>query len=138
MLLPFGTTLAGACLVREVSKEQPTTKISLDTRLPLQGIDKLDLLVVVDNSTSMRDKQLILADALPGPSLGLATGVMRLTADVGWLLGPLALGGVAASLGTGATVVVAASVPLTNLLLLAARGPGGIPAGGPGAPAMRS
>jgi MFS family permease len=80
----------------------------------------------------------LLADALPGPSLGLATGVMRLTADVGWLLGPLALGGVAASLGTGATVVAAAAVPLTNLLLLAARGPGGIPPGGPGAAAMRS
>jgi MFS family permease len=67
----------------------------------------------------------LLADALPGPSLGLATGVMRLTADVGWLVGPLVLGGVAGSMGTAATVAVAAAVPLGSLLVLLARGPGG-------------
>ena len=33
----------GACLTREVSTEQPTTKLSFDTRLPQPGIDKLDL-----------------------------------------------------------------------------------------------
>jgi hypothetical protein len=63
--LALVSSFAGACLTREVSKEEPTTKISYATRLPQPGIDKLDLLVVVDNSTSMRDKQLILADALP-------------------------------------------------------------------------
>lgn len=70
--LLFGLALlASACLTREVSREQPTTKISFETRLPQPGIDKLDLLVVVDNSTSMRDKQLILADALPDLLKGL-------------------------------------------------------------------
>lgn len=63
----------GACLTREVSTEQPTTKLSFDTRLPQPGIDKLDLLVVVDNSTSMRDKQVILAKALPDLLNGLVT-----------------------------------------------------------------
>jgi len=62
-----------ACLTREVSTEQPTTKLSFDARLPQPGIDKLDLLVVVDNSTSMRDKQLILADALPDLLKGLVS-----------------------------------------------------------------
>lgn len=67
------SSLAGACLTREVSTEQPTTKLSFDTRLPQPGVDKLDLLVVVDNSTSMRDKQLILADALPDLLKGLVS-----------------------------------------------------------------
>ena len=66
-------SLAGACLTREVSTEQPTTKLSFDTKLPQPGIDKLDLLVVVDNSTSMRDKQVILAKALPDLLNGLVT-----------------------------------------------------------------
>lgn len=65
--------LTSACLVREVSREQPTTKISFDTRLPQPGVDKMDLLIVVDNSTSMRDKQLILADALPDLLKGLVS-----------------------------------------------------------------
>ena len=65
--------LASACLTREVSKEQPTTKLSFDTRLPAPTIDKLDLLVVVDNSTSMRDKQVILAKALPDLLSGLVS-----------------------------------------------------------------
>src|SRR5687767_12956866 len=64
---------ASACIVREVSTEQPTTKLSFETRLPQPGIDKLDLVVVVDNSTSMRDKQVILADALPDLLKGLVS-----------------------------------------------------------------
>src|ERR1044071_4369952 len=64
---------ANACLTREVSTEQPTTKLSFDTKLPQPGIDKLDLLVVVDNSTSMRDKQVILADAPPDLLKGLVS-----------------------------------------------------------------
>jgi len=63
--------LASACLTREVSREQPTTKLSFDTRVPQPGVDKMDLLVVVDNSSSMRDKQEILADALPDLLKGL-------------------------------------------------------------------
>lgn len=62
---------APACLVREVSIEQPTTKISFEARVPQPAVDKVDLLVVVDNSSSMADKQKILADALPDLLHGL-------------------------------------------------------------------
>jgi MFS family permease len=60
----------------------------------------------------------LLADALRGPGIGLATGVMRLTADVGGLAGPLLLGAMAGWLGYGAASVLAAVVPLANLVLL--------------------
>lgn len=67
MLLSFG------CLRRPTSKEQPTTKISFDTVVPQPAIDKIDLLVMVDNSASMADKQKILAQAVPD----LVTGLVR-------------------------------------------------------------
>jgi hypothetical protein len=67
MVLSFG------CLRRPTSKEQPTTKISFDTVVPQPAIDKIDLLVMVDNSASMADKQKILAQAVPD----LVTGLVR-------------------------------------------------------------
>lgn len=70
VLLAAGAT---ACLTREVSVEQPTTKISFETRLPQPAVDKVDLLVVVDNSSSMADKQKILAKALPDLLHGLVS-----------------------------------------------------------------
>jgi hypothetical protein len=63
-------SIAG-CLRRDVSSEQPTTKISFDTVVPQPAIDKVDLLVMVDNSSSMADKQKILADAVPDLLKGL-------------------------------------------------------------------
>ena len=74
----FGAALAAsallpACLVRPVVAEQPTTKISFSTVVAQPAIDKIDLLVMVDNSTSMADKQRILADAVPD----LVTGLVR-------------------------------------------------------------
>ena len=59
------------CLRREVSKEEPTTKISFDVVVPQPAIDKVDVLVMVDNSSSMADKQRILADAVPDLVRGL-------------------------------------------------------------------
>ena len=56
--------LAG-CLRREVAAEEPTTKISFQTNNVQVAIDKVDLLVMVDNSSTMADKQRILADAVP-------------------------------------------------------------------------
>jgi urease alpha subunit len=53
------------CLRRDVSAEQPTTKISYETVVPQPAIDKIDLLLVVDDSSSMGDKQKIWNDALP-------------------------------------------------------------------------
>lgn len=60
-----------ACIRRPVSIEQPTTKISFETVVPQPAIDKIDLLVMVDNSASMADKQRILADAVPDLVEGL-------------------------------------------------------------------
>lgn len=54
-----------ACLSRPVSVEAPTTKLSVETVVPQPAIDKIDLLLAIDNSSSMADKQRILADALP-------------------------------------------------------------------------
>ena len=64
-------TLAAGCLRRDVAAGEPTTKISFDTVLPQPAIDKVDLLVMVDNSSSMADKQRILADAVPDLLRGL-------------------------------------------------------------------
>lgn len=69
-LVLFGG-LVTACLTREVSVVEPTTKLSFETSIPQPAVDKVDLLVVVDNSSSMADKQRILADALPDLLRGL-------------------------------------------------------------------
>jgi hypothetical protein len=63
--------VSSACLRRDVAAEEPTTKISFDNEVPQPGIDKIDLLVMVDNSSSMADKQRILADAVPDLVRGL-------------------------------------------------------------------
>jgi hypothetical protein len=64
-------SLSAGCLTREVAREEPTTKISFDTVVPQPAIDKVDVLVMVDNSSSMADKQRILADAVPDLVRGL-------------------------------------------------------------------
>ncbi len=66
----FALALA-ACIRRPVSTEKTTTKISFDTVVPQPAIDKIDLLLMVDNSASMADKQRILADAVPDLVRGL-------------------------------------------------------------------
>lgn len=63
--------VASGCLQREVSTQEPTTKISYDTTVPQPAIDKVDVLVMVDSSSSMADKQNILADAVPDLLKGL-------------------------------------------------------------------
>src|SRR5688572_26465045 len=56
---------APGCIKRDVSADEPTTKISYETVVSQPAIDKIDLLFVIDDSSSMGDKQEILADALP-------------------------------------------------------------------------
>jgi hypothetical protein len=71
-LLAFAALLsASACLRREVATDEPTTKISFDVVVPQPAIDKVDVIVMVDNSSSMADKQRILADAVPDLVRGL-------------------------------------------------------------------
>jgi hypothetical protein len=57
--------VSAGCLRRDVASADPTTKTSFDNEVPQPAIDKIDLLVMVDNSASMADKQRILADAVP-------------------------------------------------------------------------
>ena len=59
------------CLRRDVAAEEPTTKDSFATVVPQSAIDKVDVVVMVDNSSSMADKQRILADAVPDLIRGL-------------------------------------------------------------------
>jgi len=68
LAVPSVLALAGvapACLEREVAVIDPTTKTSFDTTVPQPAIEKVDLLLMVDNSQSMADKQRILAAAVP-------------------------------------------------------------------------
>jgi len=56
---------APACLDRPVAPQQPTTS-KLSTKLYKNTkVDKIDLLFMIDNSASMADKQLILAEVVP-------------------------------------------------------------------------
>jgi hypothetical protein len=73
----LATLLASACLVtpaclrRPVSDQPPTTKDTYGTMVPQPAIDKIDILVMVDNSGSMADKQKLLGKAVPDLVRGL-------------------------------------------------------------------
>src|SRR3954462_8837784 len=57
---------AGAgCLTRPVGQQPPTTKDNFLTTISQAQVDKVDILFAIDNSSSMGDKQAILADAVP-------------------------------------------------------------------------
>lgn len=53
------------CLQREVVKQTPSTSNVFIEQVPTQTINEIDLLFVIDNSTSMADKQAILRTAVP-------------------------------------------------------------------------
>lgn len=58
--------IAGAaCLNRPVVTNEPTTKDTFFEERKLQAVDKIDLLLAIDNSASMKDKQEFLAKAVP-------------------------------------------------------------------------
>ena len=60
----LGTVGAG-CLTRPIEHQDPTTKVNFTTVVHNQAVDKLDLLFMIDNSASMGDKQVLLANAVP-------------------------------------------------------------------------
>lgn len=66
-------TLGVGCLSRPVSKQEPTTKVSFTTTVKQAAVDKIDLLIGIDNSRSMGDKQAILAEAVPDLITSLVT-----------------------------------------------------------------
>jgi hypothetical protein len=59
-----GVLVAG-CLTRPVEPQPPTTKTNFTSKVKQQAIDKIDLLLAIDNSASMGDKQKFLARAVP-------------------------------------------------------------------------
>src|SRR5262245_30137470 len=66
------TAAGGAgCLTRPVGTNPPTTKDSFLANVSQAQVDKVDLLFMIDNSSSMGDKQEILKDAVPNLLQGL-------------------------------------------------------------------
>ena len=62
----FVLAVAGtACLARPIASIEPTTKSTFIEERKLQAVDKIDLLLAIDNSSSMKDKQAFLAAAVP-------------------------------------------------------------------------
>lgn len=57
--------LAAGCLDRPVAPADPHTTNVFVEAVPQNFIDKIDLLFMIDNSLSMKDKQRILEDAVP-------------------------------------------------------------------------
>lgn len=56
---------SAACLTRPVAMSEPTTKSTFTEARKQQAVDKIDLLLAIDNSASMKDKQAFLAAAVP-------------------------------------------------------------------------
>ncbi|WP_437964691.1 hypothetical protein WMF04_34140 [Sorangium sp. So ce260] len=63
-LVVGGTSLISGCLSRPIAHQDTRTTGTVVERLP-QHVDKIDLLLTIDNSASMKDKQDILALAVP-------------------------------------------------------------------------
>src|SRR5512140_1500910 len=57
--------IAAGCLSRPVTSQPPTTKTNFTAVVRQASVDKVDILFAVDNSASMGDKQLLLAQAVP-------------------------------------------------------------------------
>jgi len=56
---------AQGCLTRPITNHEPDTHDIFTSALKQHGIDKVDLLFMIDNSSSMGDKQDLLAEAIP-------------------------------------------------------------------------
>lgn len=69
------TGLAGVsgCLNRPLEPSDPRTTSDVQEKLPQSKIKKIDLLLMIDNSASMGDKQAILASAVPDLVRGLVS-----------------------------------------------------------------
>ena len=65
--------LAAGCLTRPVVSYTPTLKTNFTDQLSNTSVDKVDILFMIDNSASMGDKQVLLADAVPDMLTRLVT-----------------------------------------------------------------
>ncbi|MGK4001033.1 hypothetical protein WMF31_00305 [Sorangium sp. So ce1036] len=70
-LLIAGTGSAVGCLDRPIAPNDPRTTSTIVERLTQSAVDKIDLLLAIDNSGSMADKQDILVRAIPDLVQGL-------------------------------------------------------------------
>lgn len=57
--------VSSGCLNRPIDRLEPRTTSTVVERLTQSAVDKIDLLLAIDNSLSMNDKQAILAAAVP-------------------------------------------------------------------------
>ena len=70
-LLFSGAALGPGCLTRPIEPSDSRTTSTIVERLRQTAVDKIDLLLMIDNSGSMADKQQILAAAVPDLVRGL-------------------------------------------------------------------
>ncbi len=68
---PLVAGAVSGCLNRPVEPVEPRTTSTVVERLAQSSIERVDILLVIDNSGSMRDKQTILARAVPDLVEGL-------------------------------------------------------------------
>jgi hypothetical protein len=66
-----GTGAVSGCLTRPLQSEDTRTTSTFVNRLTESAVDKIDLLLTIDNSRSMADKQQILVQAVPDLVKGL-------------------------------------------------------------------
>ena len=71
--LTVGVASMAGCLNRPLETGGPILTTVVSEKLPRSRVDKIDLLLMIDNSPSMADKQAILADAVPDLVKGLAS-----------------------------------------------------------------
>ena len=65
MLVLAGFAAMPACLDRPIEPVEPRTTSTIVDKLTQSSVDKIDLLLMIDNSGSMSDKQQILKLAVP-------------------------------------------------------------------------
>src|SRR5688572_6417482 len=65
LLLAGSAVVTAGCLDRPVTPATPTTNNVYVDQIRQTGVDKIDLLFMIDNSISMADKQQILNQAVP-------------------------------------------------------------------------
>lgn len=70
-LAVVGASGAFGCLNRPVEPVEPRTTTTIVERLTQSSVDKIDLVLAIDNSRSMADKQAVLAQAVPDLVKGL-------------------------------------------------------------------
>jgi hypothetical protein len=70
-----GAGVASGCLDRPLEPQTPKTTTTIVERLTQSSVDKIDILLAIDNSRSMADKQQVLQDAVPDLVEGLVNPI---------------------------------------------------------------